>query len=245
MTFGCMFGVCMDPDVEYWDASKINSMRKANGTNASLHGDQVETWLSCNGKRVIQRNTRLVTDFTYSSNTAWPAIRSVEPFAIPGTRTKMTLSNYIHNEGVTLFFVFRLNASSVSLGARNSSVSANSYLGYCSSNGEFIFDRDSCMVRYNGLNKDLGYGMNGTTYPFLLVQAIRIFQSGTSVIVWAMGTSGLVITASYLNTTWVSNPNCFVDFTANLNIHYIEINRDIKTTAQMKARRDVLYNRYV
>lgn len=235
-----------DPELEYWDATKMNSIRMANGDSVTTPGLdlQVENWLSCNGKRVIQRNTRTATNFVYSTNT-FDGVLSIENGNSPGTRTLMTHSTYIFDEGVTFFYVFQVMSTAVSLGPRNTIPTGNSYLGYATTNGEFIFTKNNVQMQINDVRKSLTLGSIGAVFPVLLVYGLRIFQSGTSVIAWAVGGDTLVKTTTWTTTNWLSNVLCSLDTSANVLIHYIELNRDIKTTAQMKTRRDELFNRFV
>lgn len=246
MTIGCLMGfVGRDPEVEYWDASKINSMKRLDGTNATTHGEGVETWHSCNSKRSILRNTRLASQHTLSTNTAWRAIRVwYTPPANPGTRTLMTKSNYIVcQESVTFFYVFRNLAYSLVLGYLNFEPTTQNNSN-TQKECEMVASTINLAIRINGVARSLVTGNIGTVYPTLAVYGFRVFQNGTGVTVWAIGPNAVVQVLTVANYTWVPNPLTFMDMFGCLNMYYIEINRDIKTTAQMLARRNELFNRY-
>lgn len=230
-----------DPDVEYWDASKISTLKLANGSTVSLNGDAIGNWNASVGKRRLQRRTGAAFSgsfYNYINTTNWPAVR------MNGYRTHdMTQSVFLFEQGETFFMAYRIP-----------SMPASPYYGYTKlpgvtsttavNNGEFNSSGVNCTV-YGTTAILTG---NPGTYPYLSVYAVRILQNGPNVDIWAMGHSGVVVTRTITNFTWISNRNAlFRMYTngADVHIYYIEINRDIRTTAQMKARRDVLYNRYV
>jgi hypothetical protein len=248
MTVGCVLGVLdMDPIIEYWDASKTKTIKKSNGTNVSLNGDFIYTWQSSNGKRKFANIVTLTTDLaTYSNSTEWPAVHVVYP------AYQMSQSGFLFENGETVFMVIRSVTSGIFQGfckTNSSTIPGVNAWNSTAFNGMFMTSTGyDFRVVTGGVETTLTMGNVGTL-PYLTVLSMRIFQSGTSIIIWTMGNTGVVVTKTLANQTWSSNTNRNTYFELELNAgtmncYYLEINRSIKTTAQMLARRNVLYNLY-
>ena len=254
MTIGCILGVLdMDPIIEYWDASKTKTIKKSDGTNVSLNGDLIYTWQSSNGKRKFANIVTVTTELaTYNTSTEWPAL------SMSYTAYQMSQSGPMFENGETIFMVFRLTSGTNSTGfckINSSTTTANvgysigwgssAYNGMMLTSGGFTF-----RIVING--QEYGSGNMGTvgTLPYLTVLGLRISQSGPNVNIWTIGNNGTVYTTTELSLSWMSqsNRNAFFQLMAinsnKYNCYYLEINRSITTTAQMLARRNVLYNLY-
>ena len=255
MTIGCILGVLdMDPIIEYWDASKTKTIKKSDGTNVSLNGDLIYTWQSSNGKRKFANIVTVTTELaTYNTSTEWPAL------SMSYTAYQMSQSGPLFENGETVFMVFRLTSGTNSTGfckINSSTTTANvgyslgwgttAYNGMILTSGGYIF-RIVVNETETGFNGPMG---NVGTLPYLTVLGLRIFQSGTNTLFWTIGNNGTVYTglAACLWTAKMSNRNAFFQLMAinsnKYNCYYLEINRSITTTAQMLARRNVLYNLY-
>ncbi len=246
MTFGTLVGVLdMNPTVEIWNASKIASIKNLAGTTTIVHDEQVEKWLASVGKRNFLNQLASGNNTKYDTSTTWPALRVQS-----GRNLRLQKSTNLFTTGETFFMVFRITTNSVWMGywkLRTISNYNSNYWNSAEGNGELASFSDKFVCTFDStLNLGPTTGDIGTL-PFLICLACRIQQIGTDVVIWSMGSSGEVV----INTvagTWRNNTTANLELQTNsgvMHVYYCEINQEIKTTAQMKARRDELYNRFV
>ena len=239
MTIGCIWGLLdIDPPIEYWLASKITTIRNDTGGSVVNNGDSIDTWRSTNGKRRIDRFQRTAESYLYSSNTAWPAVTLVS--AQP-QKTRMTLSNFLFENGETMFMVFRIVTNGLHYGFRK--YEATTTVSNPTINGEQRFTSNGNGAVIGGVIRTNATGLFQGDLNTVIVYGFRIFQNGTNVTIWAIGHTGVVVVLNVANVTWVSNRNAFQDIYANgatINCYHVEINRNIRATADMLTRRNEL-----
>lgn len=246
MTFGTLFGVLdINPTIEKWDASKIASLKKVDAT-AVVHNDLIETWLASVGKRNFVNSGFFVgANVTrYDTSTTWPALRIVN------RNMRLTRSTNLFMSGETFFMVMRVVTKNLWVGfwkVRPNTNYASNFWNSAEGNGELTSFDTKFMCTFDAvLNTGASYGAIGTV-PFLVVFACRFQQVGTDIVFWTMGASGVVVTQT-VTGTWRNNATANLELQTNggvLHVYYCEINEEIKTTAQMLARRNELFNRYV